>query len=114
MKKIRIAGAGCSLIDNLYNNIDFESKSFTKYLAKTSGDGGLSPGKLVFVEEFEEFSKRPINESLIEITGGKNQINSIWEVPVLLLWSMLLNLPIIAASGYIFMVPLEMMKTEES
>lgn len=56
-KKIfKISGTGCTLIDYLYSPVSFEAPEFRKYLSKTLGDGGLSPGKLVFKEEFDKFS----------------------------------------------------------
>ena len=54
-KKIIVSGVGCSLVDRLFNNISFNSEKFYGYLSKKSGDGGLVPGQLVFVEEFENF-----------------------------------------------------------
>lgn len=70
-KKIVVSGAGCSLVDRLYNNISFSSEAFMKYASKERGDGGLSPGHLVLKEEFEEFSQRDFHEVLNELTGGK-------------------------------------------
>lgn len=70
-RKITISGVGCALIDNIYNNISFESPVFQKYLSKRPGDGGLSPGKLVFTEEFEKFAQKPFQEALSEITVNK-------------------------------------------
>jgi len=52
--KIKVSGAGCCLVDILYNNIDFTSDAIRQYLSKERGDGGLTPGKLVFQEEFEK------------------------------------------------------------
>ena len=70
-KKIVISGTGCALADYLYNGISFNSPSFRKYLSKKTGDGGLSPGKLVFTEELEKFSGEPYKEILDEITGHR-------------------------------------------
>ncbi|HUV01213.1 MAG TPA: hypothetical protein VMW32_09645, partial [Bacteroidales bacterium] len=61
-KKIIISGTGCALADFLYNGISFESNNFRKYLSTRTGDGGLSPGKLVFTEELEKFSGLPYND----------------------------------------------------
>lgn len=76
-KKIEISGAGCCLVDYLYNPISFTSETFSKYLSKRSGDGGLTPGQLVFVEEFEKFCSRDFESILQEITKGKspNKVN---------------------------------------
>ena len=71
-KKILVSGVGCCLVDLLYNGIDFNSETIRPYLSKERGDGGLTPGKLVFQEEFETFCKVPFIEVLNMITGGKS------------------------------------------
>jgi len=71
-KKIEISGTGCCLVDYLFNNISFTSETFIKYLSKRSGDGGLTPGQLVFVEEFEKFCGQDFESILQEITKGKS------------------------------------------
>ena len=68
---IRISGAGCSLIDYLYTDVDFDSPSFKKFSSRTLGDGGLTPGKLVFSDEFEKFSGVDFHTALSECTGGR-------------------------------------------
>ena len=68
--KIKVSGTGCALVDLLYTNIRFNSHSFSKYTSQQTGDGGLSPGKLVFTEELEEFSGRPYSSILQEISTG--------------------------------------------
>ena len=55
-RRFKISGTGCTLIDYLYSPVSFEDTEFAKYLSKTPGDGGLSPGKLVFKEEFDKYS----------------------------------------------------------
>jgi len=70
-RKIIIAGAGCALADYLYIGVRFNTPHFQKYLSKQTGDGGLTPGKLVFTEELEKFSGLPYSEICREITGGK-------------------------------------------
>lgn len=70
-RKITISGVGCCLIDHLYNNVSFSSPAFLKYLSKTRGDGGLTPGQLVFQEEFELFSGSDLKSSLEDITSGR-------------------------------------------
>jgi sugar/nucleoside kinase (ribokinase family) len=70
-KKTVISGTGCALADFLYNKISFETTAFQKYLSKRPGDGGLSPGKLVFTEELEKYSGNPYDTILKEITGGR-------------------------------------------
>ncbi len=58
---IIVSGVGCSLVDRLYNNISFNSPDFIRYLSKEKGDGGLTPGQLVFHEEFEKFASDDFN-----------------------------------------------------
>jgi sugar/nucleoside kinase (ribokinase family) len=70
--KIIVAGIGCALADYLYTGVRFNSPQFLKYLSRQTGDGGLTPGKLVFTEEFENFSGTPYSEICREITGGES------------------------------------------
>lgn len=70
-KKITVSGVGCCLVDRLYNHIPFTSDTFSPWLSKTRGDGGLTPGHLVFKEEFERFSSQDFQLTLKEITKGK-------------------------------------------
>lgn len=70
-KKMVIAGTGCALADFLYNGIDFKSSNFTQYLSSKSGDGGLSPGKLVFTEELEKYANKSYLEILNEIANDR-------------------------------------------
>jgi sugar/nucleoside kinase (ribokinase family) len=69
--KIIVSGLGCCLVDILYSNIDFTDDSILKYLSRVRGDGGLSPGKLVFQEEFEKFSGITLDDFLSHITSGR-------------------------------------------
>jgi sugar/nucleoside kinase (ribokinase family) len=69
--KITISGTGCALADFLYNGISFDSPAFRKYLSQKPGDGGLSPGKLVFTGELEKFAGRPYPEIVNEIIGSR-------------------------------------------
>jgi len=71
-KKIIVSGVGCCLVDLLYNNIDFHSDLIRPYLSEARGDGGLTPGKLVFQEEFENYCGQPITEVLKKITAGRD------------------------------------------
>ena len=68
---LSVNGTGCSLIDYLYDNIDFSAAGFQRYASVTNGDGGLSPGRLVFAEELERFAGRPVQDVLRDLTGGK-------------------------------------------
>ena len=70
-EKIVISGTGCALADFLYNGISFNGPAFLKYLSKEAGDGGLSPGKLVFTEELERNSGLPYHEILNKITENR-------------------------------------------
>lgn len=70
--KIKVSGTGCCLVDILYNNIDFTSDGIRQYLSKERGDGGLSPGKLVFQEEFEMYSGISLDNFINRLTGGRN------------------------------------------
>ena len=71
MKKFRLSGMGCSLADYLYAKIDFNSPQFRKYLSKQEGDGGLSPGHLVFTDDLEKFAGENFKRVLQEISGGR-------------------------------------------
>ncbi|MDR1411672.1 MAG: carbohydrate kinase family protein [Spirochaetaceae bacterium] len=66
-----IHGTGCCLIDFLYANEDFSSLAFKAARSRTAGDGGLTPGKLVFAEDFERFMGKPYEEALGELTGRR-------------------------------------------
>jgi sugar/nucleoside kinase (ribokinase family) len=68
--KIVISGTGCALADFLYTGVKFDSPQFKKYHSNHAGDGGLSPGKLVFTEELEKFSGIRYSDLLAEITGN--------------------------------------------
>jgi sugar/nucleoside kinase (ribokinase family) len=70
-KKIEVSGVGCCLVDYLFNNIAFTSEIFSKYISKKSGDGGLTPGQLVFAEEFEKFTGQNFESAIQKITHGK-------------------------------------------
>ncbi|MGQ9620636.1 MAG: carbohydrate kinase family protein [Bacteroidales bacterium] len=71
-EKIIISGTGCALGDFLYKGISFSSPAFKEYLSRKAGDGGLSPGKLVFVEELEKFAKKPYGEIIKHISGKRS------------------------------------------
>jgi mannitol-1-phosphate 5-dehydrogenase len=70
-KKIIISGTGCALGDFLYNGISFDSPGFKRFISDKTGDGGLSPGKLVFTEELEEFSGCSYSEIIKSIVGER-------------------------------------------
>jgi sugar/nucleoside kinase (ribokinase family) len=66
---IVINGTGCSLVDNLYAHCDFSSPVFKQFLSREEADGGLSPGKLVFAENFEHFTGKPYEIALAQISS---------------------------------------------
>jgi sugar/nucleoside kinase (ribokinase family) len=68
--KFVISGTGCALADFLYTNVSFHSPAFEKYRSQKPGDGGLSPGKLVFTEELEHFAGVPYPQILNELTDS--------------------------------------------
>jgi len=68
-----VSGAGCCLVDMLFNDINFSSTNVKPYLSVKRGDGGLTPGHLVFREEFEKFCGKPFEKVLGEITGGRKR-----------------------------------------
>lgn len=70
-KKVIVSGTGCCLVDRLYNNVSFSSEAFAKYSSKIRGDGGLNPGHLVLMEEFEDFSGKDFHEVLKALTNDK-------------------------------------------
>lgn len=72
MAKVIVSGTGCCLVDLMYNNIDFAGEAIKPFLSKKPGDGGLSPGKLVFREEFETFSGVRPEHFISVMTGGRN------------------------------------------
>ena len=59
------------LLTCLYNDIDFNSETIRRYLSKKRGDGGLTPGHLVFQEEFEKYCGTSFDIILKEITGDR-------------------------------------------
>jgi len=70
--KIIVSGVGCCLVDLLYSGINFGGEEIKPYLSKSRGDGGLTPGQLVFKEEFEKFSGTPFDLVRNKITGGRS------------------------------------------
>jgi sugar/nucleoside kinase (ribokinase family) len=68
---IRITGTGCCLMDYLYTDMDFSGAAFRRFSSKKPGDGGLTPGALVFAEHLEVFAGVPFAEVLLQLTGGR-------------------------------------------
>ncbi len=67
---MRIAGTGCCLLDILYPLIDFASPAFTACRSLRDGDGGLSPGRLVFDTDLGGFLGRPCGDAISDIAGA--------------------------------------------
>lgn len=67
---LSISGTGCALMDYLYADVRLDSEAFVRYRSRQSGDGGLEPGKLVFVEDLERFAGKPFAKILEELIGG--------------------------------------------
>lgn len=59
------------MVDLLYKDIDFSSDAFRPFISLKRGDGGLTPGHLVFNEEFVEFAGSPFETVVSKITGGR-------------------------------------------
>jgi sugar/nucleoside kinase (ribokinase family) len=72
VKKIIVSGTGCCLVDRLFSGINFGDNTFKPFLSKSRGDGGLTPGHLVFEEEFEKFCNAPLDAVLNKISGARN------------------------------------------
>jgi sugar/nucleoside kinase (ribokinase family) len=70
-RTISVSGVGCCLVDRVYTNISFRSELFSRYLSKKRGDGGLTPGRLVFKEEFESFSGSDLEKLVVQLASGK-------------------------------------------
>ena len=68
---MRIAGAGCSLVDFFYTNVDFGSDAFLKLRSRTRGDGGLEPGRLVFLDDFERYAGMPYRDAIRPLVGER-------------------------------------------
>jgi sugar/nucleoside kinase (ribokinase family) len=68
---LTISGTGCALVDYLYADVRLDSEGFLRYRSRCGGDGGLEPGKLVFVEDLERFAGEPFETILMALGGGK-------------------------------------------
>ncbi|MBN2509480.1 MAG: carbohydrate kinase family protein [Spirochaetales bacterium] len=64
----RVHFTGCCLIDYIFNTVVFISPEFRPFLSKRDNDGGIVPGRLVFSDVFETFTRRPVAETIGEIT----------------------------------------------
>ncbi|MCL1813921.1 MAG: carbohydrate kinase family protein [Treponema sp.] len=66
-----IHGTGCGLLDCIYANEDFSGVAYQKAMSKKSGDGGLTPGQLVFSDALEKFMDKSYDEVLASLNGNK-------------------------------------------
>ena len=71
MGALKISGLGCTLLDFVYNGINFHGAGFQKYLSRNAGDGGLSPGKLVFLEDLEKYAGHDFERIIKELAGDR-------------------------------------------
>jgi len=76
MKAIKINATGCALMDYIFPDLSFSSVEFRKHQSIHSGDGGLSPGKLVFIEEIEKFTGKRIHQIINDLTGSIFPVSS--------------------------------------
>jgi sugar/nucleoside kinase (ribokinase family) len=67
---MRIAGAGCALIDHLYQPINTRAPAFEALRSRTPGDGGLTPGQLVFMESLARFAQYEPDKIVAGLTRG--------------------------------------------
>jgi sugar/nucleoside kinase (ribokinase family) len=78
----RIAGAGCCLMDMLYPDADFSSPAFAAVRSRREGDGGLSPGRLVFAEDAARFAdssaaRLPLAAAIAAIAGPERAAENV-------------------------------------
>lgn len=71
METVKISGLGCTLLDFVYNGVDFNGPGFQKYRSRSPGDGGLTPGQLVFLEDLERFAEKDFESLIREIAGER-------------------------------------------
>lgn len=67
---MKINGTGCSLVDNLYTPVDFNSEGYYKWTAAGGTKDGIITGGLVFGDDLEATSNTDYRQILNEITGG--------------------------------------------
>ena len=68
---MNVHGTGCGLLDCIYADEDFSSPAYKAAMSKKSGDGGLTPGQLVFSSALEKFMGKSYDEVLDSLNGGK-------------------------------------------
>jgi sugar/nucleoside kinase (ribokinase family) len=62
------------LVDYLYKPVNFHSEAMSPYLSAKAGDGGLSPGRLVFTEELERFASESYQGIRNKIVNGQEPV----------------------------------------
>ncbi|MGL1892424.1 MAG: carbohydrate kinase family protein [Spirochaetaceae bacterium] len=67
IRKLKINATGCCLVDKIITGVDFSSTEIKPYLSQIKGDGGLSPGELVFRENLEKYSGVSLGHILSDI-----------------------------------------------
>ncbi|MCL1927949.1 MAG: carbohydrate kinase family protein [Treponema sp.] len=66
-----IHGTGCGLLDCIYADEDFSGPAYQKAMSKKSGDGGLTPGQLVYSDALEKFMGKNYDEVLASLNANK-------------------------------------------
>jgi sugar/nucleoside kinase (ribokinase family) len=74
---VKISGVGCSLLDYIYTNVDFENDALRSRFSKRAGDGGIMPGNLVFSEDLEKYTGESLDGLLKQIIpeGSSPSVN---------------------------------------
>ena len=72
MKTVRLNGTGSAIADYLFTDVNFGSPAFAKFKSKTPGDGGLEPGKLVLLENFEAFCGVGTDDAIAAMVGNRS------------------------------------------
>ncbi|MDR0447280.1 MAG: carbohydrate kinase family protein [Treponema sp.] len=68
---MNIHGTGCGILDCIFADEDFSGPAYQSAMSKKSGDGGLTPGQLVFSDALEKFMGRPYDEVLASLNKSK-------------------------------------------
>jgi sugar/nucleoside kinase (ribokinase family) len=68
---MNIHGTGCAILDCIYADEDFTGPGYRAAMSKAAGDGGLTPGRLVFSSALEQFLGKPYDEVMGLLNGGK-------------------------------------------
>ncbi len=68
---MKINAVGCSVVDNIYSPIDFNSKGYQNWIAEKDFEIGLITGGLVFGEDLVGASGTPYKDIVTQITGNK-------------------------------------------